>query len=167
MGCAAALSERIILAQDSIEWVYEYPHPSNPGIFLSSGQHYVFGHFRLIYFNPFTYIISNTDTIDFFVKQGLSAVIDETNQYIYLLEQNYPNPFNPTTTLEYYLPGLSKVNLTVYDVLGSEISHLVNEEQKQGNYKIEFNGNELPSGVYFYHLQANDYIQTMKMLLLK
>ena len=70
LGCWQSLSERIISAHDSIEWVYEYPHPSKPGLFLSIGQHNVFGHFRLIYFNPDSFSISNTNTKDFFVKDS-------------------------------------------------------------------------------------------------
>jgi hypothetical protein len=93
------------------------------------------------------------------------------------LYQNYPNPFNPTTTIQYTLPlarsplqggargGL--VTLKVYDILGREIATLVNEEQKAGNYKVEFNGANLSSGVYFYQLRAGNYTATKKLLLLK
>jgi hypothetical protein len=85
----------------------------------------------------------------------------------FYLAQNYPNPFNPTTTIKYQIPELSFVTLKVYDVLGKEITTLVKEDKPAGTNKIEFNGIILPSGVYFYRLQAGDYIVTKKMVLLR
>lgn len=83
------------------------------------------------------------------------------------LEQNYPNPFNPTTTIKYQLPELSFVTIKMFDVLGNELETLVNEEKPVGSYEIEFNASALPSGVYFYRLQAGDFVETKKMVLLK
>ncbi|MFC2119733.1 T9SS type A sorting domain-containing protein [Bacteroidota bacterium] len=94
----------------------------------------------------------------------------------FTLYQNYPNPFNPSAKIKFTIPqsplpggdgrgGL--VTLKVYDVLGNEIATLVNEERPAGNYEVEFNANELPSSIYFYKLQAGDFIQTKKMVLLK
>ena len=80
--------------------------------------------------------------------------------------QNYPNPFNPATTIKYSIPELSFVTLKIYDVLGNEIVNLVNEEKSTGNYEIELNGNELPSGIYFYKIQAGSFVETKKMVLL-
>lgn len=85
----------------------------------------------------------------------------------YVLSQNFPNPFNPTTKIEYNVPELSFVILKVYDVLGNEIGTLVNEEKPIGRYKIEFNATTLPSGIYFYRLQAGNFIETKKMILLR
>jgi len=85
----------------------------------------------------------------------------------FLLLQNYPNPFNPSTTIEYSLPGNSFVSLKVYDVMGKEITILVNKEQPQGNYKINFDGSNLSSGIYLYRLHSNTFIQTRKFVLLK
>jgi hypothetical protein len=85
----------------------------------------------------------------------------------YNLEQNYPNPFNPTTTIKYELPELSFVTLRVYDVLGGEIVILVNEEKTGGSYEVEFNARTLTSGIYFYQLQAGDFVETKKMVLMK
>jgi len=90
----------------------------------------------------------------------------------FVLSQNYPNPFNPTTTIKYQTPELSFVRLIVYDVLGNEIATLVNEEKPSGSYELEFNSysgdvRNLTSGAYFYRLQAGNYIETKKMLLLK
>jgi len=93
----------------------------------------------------------------------------------YNLSQNYPNPFNPTTTINYQIPELSLVTLTVYDVLGNEVATLVNEEKAVGSYEVEFDASNLPSGIYFYRIQAGDpskgsgqgFIETRKMVLLK
>ncbi len=83
------------------------------------------------------------------------------------LHQNYPNPFNPSTVIEFALPVKSKVELSVYNILGEKIVTLVNEEKDAGNYHVPFNANNLSSGIYFYKLQANEFIQTKKMILLK
>ena len=85
----------------------------------------------------------------------------------FALSQNYPNPFNPTTTINYYIPELCFVTLKVYDVLGNEITTLVSEEKIMGNYEIEWNANNLSSGVYFYQLRAGVFVKTKKMILLR
>jgi hypothetical protein len=91
----------------------------------------------------------------------------------YDLFQNYPNPFNPSTVISYQLPNDSKVTLKLYDVLGKEITTLVNEYKGAGKYSVEFsagscgNAANLPSGIYFYELRANDFVTSKKMILLK
>ena len=83
------------------------------------------------------------------------------------LSQNYPNPFNPTSKIEYSIPQTAFVTLKVYDILGKEIATLVNEEKLAGNYEVNFNGNRLSSGIYFYKIQAGGYSSMKKMVLLK
>ena len=87
------------------------------------------------------------------------------------LFQNYPNPFNPSTTVNFVIPKSSFVNLKVYDVLGREVATLVNEEKPAGEYEVEFNPasgiRHLASGIYFYKLQTEDFVETKKMILLK
>jgi photosystem II stability/assembly factor-like uncharacterized protein len=83
------------------------------------------------------------------------------------LKQNYPNPFNPTTVLEYSIPSNQLVELKVYNLLGKEVTTLVNNYQIAGNYKVEFNGAKLSSGVYFYRIKAGNFIQTRKLILMK
>ncbi|MEZ4690803.1 MAG: T9SS type A sorting domain-containing protein [Ignavibacteria bacterium] len=84
------------------------------------------------------------------------------------LFQNYPNPFNPGTILEFRINNWGFVNLKVFDILGKEIAVLVNENKIAGNYKINFDGSNIPSGVYFYSLSINgNLVDTRRMLLLK
>ena len=85
----------------------------------------------------------------------------------FALEQNYPNPFNPTTVVRYQLPLASNVRLTVYDLLGREVSTLVNEREGPGSYEVKFDGAGLSSGVYFYRLTADNLVQTRKLMLLR
>ena len=100
------------------------------------------------------------------------------------LSQNYPNPFNPSTTIRFTIPtverfaeslnnnerignSLYNVLLKVYDILGNEVATLVNEELPDGEYEVEWNASDLPSGIYFYQLRAGDFVETRKMLLIK
>ena len=85
----------------------------------------------------------------------------------YVLEQNYPNPFNPSTTIRYAIPQSSQVSLKVYDVLGREVATLVNARQPAGVYVANFDATALPSGMYFYRLQAGSFSETRKMMLIK
>jgi len=91
------------------------------------------------------------------------------------LEQNYPNPFNPVTKINYSIPSITlrqaqsdiRVTLKVYDILGREVATLVNEEKPAGEYEVELNAAGLPSGIYFYQLQAGQFLETKKMVLMK
>jgi len=84
-----------------------------------------------------------------------------------LLSQNYPNPFNPVTSLQYTVGSRQFVTIKIYDLLGRKIATLINEEKPAGEYKVEFNAANLPSGIYFYRIQAGSYSETRKMVLLK
>jgi hypothetical protein len=103
---------------------------------------------------PFSEIITDVETITELPKQ-------------FALYQNFPNPFNPSTTINFIIPKSSFVNLKVYSMLGKEIARLVNEEKPAGTYEVDFNGSNLPSGVYFYRLQAGSFVEAKKMILLK
>lgn len=83
------------------------------------------------------------------------------------LKQNYPNPFNPTTEISYSLPRQSRVTLMVYDILGRVVEALVDEVRPAGQYTVEWNAARHPSGVYSYRLQAGNFVETKKMLLLR
>ncbi len=84
----------------------------------------------------------------------------------FVLEQNYPNPFNPSTIIEFTLPSASAVSLYVFNVLGQEVASLVSERKDAGYYRATWNAN-VPSGIYFYRLQAGELVETKKMILLK
>ncbi|MBK7445855.1 MAG: T9SS type A sorting domain-containing protein [Ignavibacteria bacterium] len=90
----------------------------------------------------------------------------------FLLQQNYPNPFNPKTIINYAIPSnvkrqTSDVKLIIYNSLGKQITTLVNRKQNAGSYSVEFNGEGLPSGIYFYKIEAGDFTETKRMVLLK
>ena len=96
------------------------------------------------------------------VEEGLGSV-----PAAYGLEQNYPNPFNPTTAVRYQLPVVSEVKLVVYDVLGREVTVLVNERRNAGVHEVKFDAAGLSSGMYVYRLRAGEYVATKRMTLTK
>jgi hypothetical protein len=85
----------------------------------------------------------------------------------YSLAQNYPNPFNPTTTIYYSIKSIGLVTLKVFDMLGKEVASLVDSRKEPGNYSVEFNAANLPSGIYFYTLTSGKFMDTKKLILLK
>jgi hypothetical protein len=86
---------------------------------------------------------------------------------VYRLEQNYPNPFNPSTTIQFALPQRNSVTLKIFNVLGREVAILVNEEMAAGVHKIVFDAKRLASGMYFYRLQAGNFWQVKRLILMK
>ena len=122
--------------------------PVSPTLTLAPG---VGGQFEITYNTLVTNITS--DPI---------ATIDDFH-----LDQNYPNPFNPVTTIRYNIPELSFTTLKVFDLLGREISTLISEDKSSGAYEVKFDASSLPSGIYFYNLQAGKFNETKKMILLK
>lgn len=120
---------------------------------------------------------TEADTIEFQISDNKS--IYQTKQFIiqytapteYKLEQNYPNPFNPTTKIRYSIPnvgsGLALTELKVFDILGNEVTTLVNEQKEAGYYEVEFNASQFASGVYIYRLQSGSFLSTKKMMVLK
>jgi hypothetical protein len=85
----------------------------------------------------------------------------------FALSQNYPNPFNPSTTIKYQLPKESLVKITVFDVLGKQVGVLVNEKKNAGFYEVDFNSEGLASGLYLYKIEAGDFTDVKKMMLIK
>jgi photosystem II stability/assembly factor-like uncharacterized protein len=102
-------------------------------------------------------------TIDY----SYEVSVEVTRPLEYVLEQNYPNPFNPVTNIQYALDSKQFVTLKAFDVLGKEVATLVDEEKPAGNYEVEFSATDLPSGIYYYRMQAGSYIETKKMILIK
>jgi hypothetical protein len=106
------------------------------------------------------------DTMSIDVVTGIEAE-ERSLPRKFSLNQNYPNPFNPHTTIKYELSQSSMTCLSVYDVLGREVSVLVNEWKNAGSYELKFDASGLSSGVYLYRLQAGDVVQSRKLLLLR
>ncbi len=106
--------------------------------------------------------------IDFDGSFEYTEIVEvETVPQLFELFQNYPNPFNPSTTIEFSIPQESFVKLKVFDILGNEVATLANDNYPGGDYKIDFNGDDLPSGFYIARMKAGNFIQTRKMILLK
>ena len=102
-----------------------------------------------------------------FAMTELSVDEDVIAPKTFTLEQNYPNPFNPTTTIAFSLNTASPVKLTVFDILGQEVAILVNENKSVGSHKVQWRANTMPSGVYYYRLEADGISKTHKMVLMK
>jgi len=97
----------------------------------------------------------------------VSDVEDEIQPLTFQLKQNYPNPFNPSTKINYQISQNDFVSLKVYNILGNEVTTLVNENKPAGSYEVNFDASLLSSGTYFYKLQAGSFVETKKMILLK
>jgi len=120
--------------------------------------------FILATLKPFT----NEDVFEF--KSVLTELEDEIvhTPFTFGLSQNYPNPFNPTTTISYQLPSISKINLSIYNILGQKLTTLVAEKQPAGSYKAVWDASGIASGVYFYRLETQQgLVETRKLVLLK
>jgi aminopeptidase N len=116
----------------------------------------------------------NPQSINFdygnWILKDLSAITRVDDQFVpneFSLKQNYPNPFNPSTKIKYTLASKAFVMLKVFNILGKEIVTLVNTEQDAGSYSVDFDASNLKSGVYFYRIEAVNFIETKKMLLLR
>jgi hypothetical protein len=113
---------------------------------------------------------SNASVKGYSVKlSGVTGVTPEIKLLptAYGLSQNYPNPFNPSTTISYALPTAGWVTIRVFNLLGQQVSVLINDTQSAGNHVVRFNAADLPSGTYFYRLESGTYHETKKMLLMK
>ena len=97
----------------------------------------------------------------------VSSVENVLSPQEFTLSQNYPNPFNPVTIIDYQLPMNGNVKLCIFDAVGREVIILVNELQRAGNYKIEWEAGNFPSGMYFYRLTAGSFVSIKKMAFIK
>jgi hypothetical protein len=125
--------------------------------------------------------INKKDTIEFMITNPDGIMM--TKQFVFgyagpkefKLEQNFPNPFNPITTIQYQIPASPKsspkertsVTLRIYDILGSEVATLINDEQEAGYYEVNWDASNLASGVYIYRLQTGSFVSVKKMMLLR
>jgi hypothetical protein len=112
------------------------------------------------------YIGIDALTIERFIVSGINPISNIIPSE-YALSQNFPNPFNPTTKINFALPKSGLVTLKVYDMLGKEVSSLVNEVKNAGTYSVDFNAASLTSGIYFYKVSVNGFSEVKKMMLVK
>jgi hypothetical protein len=124
--------------------------------------------------DSFTFAKSGTDGLDgmagwFNTGESFGELLieDATIPNVYSLEQNYPNPFNPTTSISYQLSAISHVNLSVYDVSGRRVSELINGWRDMGVHEVTFDAAKLASGLYFYRIEAGQFEDVKKMVLMK
>jgi photosystem II stability/assembly factor-like uncharacterized protein len=120
---------------------------------------------------------NNIDSVNFYLMKlfiGIKPISNDVPDK-YFLYQNYPNPFNPSTIIKFrikemsspHAPGGDLTTLKIYDILGKEVTTLVNEKQSPGTYEVNFDASSLPSGIYFYKLITGDFTETKKMILIK
>ena len=121
---------------------------------------YVQNQYGASYFQDTAFQFKTTVVSD--VKNESPAAPDH-----FVLSQNYPNPFNPSTMIQYEIPSERLVTLKVYNLIGQEVATLVNEVKAPGGYAAEWNAEGMPSGVYFYKMQAGEFASTKRMMLLK
>lgn len=107
------------------------------------------------------------DLIDTYTITNAISGVEPLPVNKFTLDQNYPNPFNPSTNIRFQIRENSFVKLIVYDVLGNEVTTIVNENRPAGSYEVDFNASNLPSGIYTYTLTVNNYSDSKKMILLK
>ena len=117
-------------------------------------------------------IIADVELWKFFNSDSFATTVGVENEIAglpteYALSQNYPNPFNPTTVIDFTLPTVSKVSLIIYNLRGEEVVRLVDSFQSSGEHTAIWNASNFASGIYFYRLQAGNFVQTRKMVLLK
>ena len=126
--------------------------------------------FGIVLGNGLSELQINPDTMETIYK-GITVGLPEEDKnsvpVSYFLAQNYPNPFNPTTKISYAIPKKSFVTIKIFDVLGKEVFQLVNQEKSAGKYEAGFDASAFSTGVYFYKIQAGDFVETKKMILLK
>jgi pectate lyase len=123
------------------------------------------------YVIPYPYTLDPTDSIPSIVARGAKTDVknNETGKLPlqFSLEQNYPNPFNPATIIKFSVGTYGHTSLRIYDILGRQIAVLVNEIKPAGSYQVGWNASDMPSGIYFYRLDAGGFTQVKKMLMLK
>ena len=100
-------------------------------------------------------------------KKGITKKDIDMAPETFKLGQNYPNPFNPSTNIDFQIPSMSNVEVTIIDISGKTVSTLVNQILGPGVYSVRFDAANLPSGQYYYRIQANGYSEIRKMILLK
>jgi hypothetical protein len=131
----------------------------------NSPKEYSFSDNKLVGGSTFNYRLKQIDNDGQFEYSDIIEVVNVPTEFA--LFQNYPNPFNPSTKIRYQLPAESKVVIKIYNILGSEVMELVNDKKEAGVYEVNFNADNLSSGTYIYKINADNFVQTKKMILIK
>jgi len=132
----------------------------------NSTKYYSFNDYSLSNSGNYSYRLKQVD-VDGSFKYSKIAQVNYSVPNEYSLLQNYPNPFNPSTTISYTLPESATVTIKIYDILGNEISTIVNEFKPAGNYSFHFDASNLKSGIYLYKMESGKYTAAKKFVLLK
>ena len=169
MGNSPTYGDMFLSGDDNGNMSGRMPNVPNPGIDSTtlSGT-YNETNMDLAYIVYFVGGSGTADGVINLVKDQSSSVEQiPGNPAEYLVNQNYPNPFNPSTTITFSIPEESFVSLKIFNSLGEEVETLVAEGLSVGNYKYDWSAVNLSSGVYFYKLQAENFVESKKMILLK
>ncbi len=138
----------------------------------AGGEEFNDGEYRIVGTLGQPFMSSESNGVGFWYQasQELNVEVEQSTLNVpkeFQLQQNYPNPFNPTTTIQFELPKKSTVTLKLFDILGREVATLVDAELESGVHKINFDGKDLASGIYFYRIHAEGFLKTKKLMLLK
>jgi hypothetical protein len=132
--------------------------------YIDSAESYACNEIAINWNSPLVFVLG------YFNGEGLTSIDDQGYNSVpqkFELDQNYPNPFNPVTNIRFSIPKENFVTLKIYNVVGEEIATLVNEEIAAGSYSITWNGEILPSGVYYYKITTSNSSMVKKMVLIK
>ena len=166
----------LVLCFFSAGFAQEKPHNTpivlRKSVLSAGGEEFSDGEYRIVgtLGQPFMSSESNPVGFWYLASRELNVELEQSSLNVpkeFQLQQNYPNPFNPTTTIEFALPKRSSVTLKLFDILGREIATLVDAELESGVHKINFDGQDLASGIYFYRIHADGFLKTKKLMLLK
>jgi hypothetical protein len=123
---------------------------------------------KMVSYDDSTYVLTNNRGVYILNVTGITGIKTEiVTPSAFVLMQNYPNPFNPVTAIRYGVPRRSNVKLAVFNTLGQQVAVLVNESQEAGLHEVKFDGSNMASGVYFYRIQAGEYTEAKKFVLLR
>jgi len=167
---SSAHFESVQFTNSNTGWIAGYNALLNKGVLLKTTNGGLIWEDQLTNIKPWLHSVYLVDSENGWAVGTGGTILKTTNggvTFAFSLYQNYPNPFNPTTTISWQSPVSSWQTLKVYDVLGSEIATLVNEEKPAGSYEINFDAKGLTSGIYFYTLIAGSFRETKKMILLR
>jgi hypothetical protein len=160
----SALAQKTVLRSSVFDLGSGFPSASNSRLQSVVGQNFVG------FTEAGNVVVTSGFLVDSLSRNRVTGVDGPGNRDLpkaFALLQNYPNPFNPSTVISFRLPVASTVRIVVYDILGREVSVIVNERRIAGSYAERFDASALASGVYLYRLTAGAFVQTKKMIVLK